>query len=209
MKKTNGTNLPTLPTRRDSILFLAASAVCMAVDSSALAQAAAPVQGVGHEDPTIALAAAAAANPWSSRDTPEMVAAALVGLPPIPAGPYQPTWESIAKNYKDPEWFRDAKFGIYMHLGIFSVPAHASEWHVRWRAYGGNKDVMQWHTEHYGPPTQFGYKDFFLYAQCPGRNLDGWATPFKKAGAKCMCSRRVSTTMVSPTGTARPTRTTR
>lgn len=135
MKKIDGTTPSTLPTRRDSILFLAASAVRMAVDTSVLAQAAAPAQTgkaqtVGHEDAAIALANAAAANPWKSHDTLAMVAAALVGLPPIPAGPYQPTWESIAANYTDPKWFRDAKFGIYMHLGIFSVPAHASEWYV-------------------------------------------------------------------------------
>ena len=182
MKHTNDKSRSTLPTRRDSILFMAAGAVCMAVDTSLLAQAA-PAQAVGHEDPTIALAAAAAANPWSTRDTPETVAAALVGLPPIPAGPYQPTWESIAKNYKDPEWFRDAKFGIYMHLGIFSVPAHASEWYVRYM-YGGNKDVMQWHTEHYGPPTKFGCKDFFPMYTMAKWDPDAWAALFRKAGAK-------------------------
>lgn len=140
MKKTNDTNLSVLPTRRDSILLLAASAVCMAVDTSVLAQAAAPSQAeaaqtVGHEDAAVALANAAAANPWTSHDTPAMIAAALVGLPPIPAGPYRPTWESIAANYKDPEWFRDAKFGIYMHLGIFSVPAPIVDQYMRAIAY--------------------------------------------------------------------------
>jgi alpha-L-fucosidase len=188
MKKTNGTSLLTLPTRRDSILFLTAGAVCMAVESSVLAQAAASAeassaQAVGHEDAAVALANAAAANPWTSHDTPEMVATALVGLPPIPAGPYQPTWDSIAQHYKDPEWFRDAKFGIYMHLGIFSVPAHASEWYVRYM-YGGNKDVMQWHTEHYGAPTQFGYKNFFPMYTMAKWDPDAWAALFKKAGAK-------------------------
>jgi alpha-L-fucosidase len=182
MKRASGANPSKLPTRRDSLLFLAAGAVCMTVDTSLLAQAA-PAQAVGHEDPTIALAAAAAANPWSTRDTPESVAAALVGLPPIPAGPYQPTWESIAAHYKDPEWFRDAKFGIYMHLGIFSVPAHASEWYVRYM-YGDNKDVMQWHTEHYGPPTKFGYKDFLPMYTMAKWDPDGWAALFKNAGAK-------------------------
>ena len=182
MKKMCDISLSAPPTRRDSILFLAAGAVCMAVDTSLLAQAV-PAQAIGHEDPTIALAAAATADPWNTRDTPESVAAALLGLPPIPAGPYQPTWESIAKNYKDPQWFRDAKFGIYMHLGIFSVPAHASEWYVRYM-YGGNKDVMQWHTEHYGPPTKFGYKDFLPMYTMAKWDPDGWAALFKKAGAK-------------------------
>jgi alpha-L-fucosidase len=174
--------------RRDSIFMLAAGAVCMAVDMSVLAQAPATAQAgaaetVGHEDAAVVLANTVTGNPWSSHDTPEMVAAALVGLPPIPAGPFQPTWDSIAANYKDPEWFRDDKFGIYMHLGIFSVPAHASEWYVRYM-YGGNKDVMQWHTEHYGPPTKFGYKDFLPMYTMAKWDPDAWAELFKKSGAK-------------------------
>ena len=189
--KFNDLNFPALPTRRDSIRLLAGGAVCLAVDTSVLAQATGQVsaaqtaagQAVGHEDAAVALANTASANPWSSHDTPAMVAAALVGLPPIPAGPYQPTWESIGANYKDPEWLRDGKFGIYMHLGIFSVPAHASEWYVRYM-YGGNAGVMQWHTEHYGPPTQFGYKDFFPMYTMAKWDPDAWAALFKKAGAK-------------------------
>ena len=91
-------------------------------------------------------------DPWPGHDSPELVAAALEGIPATPPGPFQPTWESIQANYTDPEWFRDGKFGIMMHWGIYSVPAHGSEWYVRYM-YGGNAGVMQWHTEHYGPPT--------------------------------------------------------
>ena len=123
------------------------------------------------------------ADLWSGHDSPELVAAALANLPAIPPGPFQPTWDSIQQNYGDPEWFRDAKFGIYMHLGIFSVPAHASEWYVRYM-YGGNAGVMQWHTEHYGPPTKFGYKDFLPMYTMANWDPDGWAALFKKAGAK-------------------------
>ena len=56
-----------------------------------------------------------------------MIAAALKDIPAPPAGPLGKTWESIEKNYKDPVWFRDGKFGIMMHWGIYSLPAHASE----------------------------------------------------------------------------------
>jgi alpha-L-fucosidase len=70
-----------------------------------------------------------------------------------------------------------------MHWGIYSVPAHASEWYVRYM-YGGNKDVMQWHTEHYGPPTKFGYKDFLPMYTAAKWDPDAWAQLFKKAGAK-------------------------
>jgi alpha-L-fucosidase len=122
------------------------------------------------------------AAPWT-RDTPELVAAALEGQLPTPAGPFQPSWDSIEKNYKDPDWFRDGKFGIMMHWGIYSVPAHASEWYVRYM-YGGNAGVMQWHTEHYGPPTKFGYKDFLPMYTAAKWDPDAWADLFKKAGAK-------------------------
>ena len=83
---------------------------------------------------------AARLDAWR-HDTPELVSAALKDLPAVPAGPFQESWDSIQQNYQDPDWFRDGKFGIYMHWGIYSVPAHASEWYVRYM-YGGNKGVM-------------------------------------------------------------------
>jgi len=129
------------------------------------------------------VASNAPGDQWSGHDSPQLIAAALANLLPLPPGPFQPTWDSIQKNYKDPDWFRDAKFGIMMHWGIYSVPAHASEWYVRYM-YGGNKDVMQWHTEHYGPPTKFGYKDFLPMYTAAKWDPDAWAQLFKKAGAK-------------------------
>ncbi|MGA2583729.1 MAG: alpha-L-fucosidase [Tepidisphaeraceae bacterium] len=127
--------------------------------------------------------ATAPADAWSGKDTPDMVTEALQGLPPMPPGPFQATWDSISANYKDPDWFRDGKFGIMMHWGIYSVPAHASEWYVRYM-YGGNAGVMQWHTEHFGPPTKFGYKDFLPMYTAAKWDPDAWAALFKKAGAK-------------------------
>jgi alpha-L-fucosidase len=127
-------------------------------------------------------APAASVDAWK-RDTPELVAAALKDLPAMPAGPFEESWDSIGKNYKDPDWFRDGKFGIMMHWGIYSVPAHGSEWYVRYM-YGGNKGMMQWHTEHFGPPEKFGYKDFLPMYTAAKWNPDEWADLFKKAGAK-------------------------
>src|ERR1700677_279042 len=125
-------------------VFVAAAAVARI--PSAFGQAANPtVEEPGVAGPATAPnGAQGGANARLPRDTPEMVAAALKDIPAPPPGPYQESWDSIQQNYKDPEWFRDAKFGIYMHLGIFSVPAHASEWYVRYM-YGGNAGVMQWH----------------------------------------------------------------
>jgi len=116
-------------------------------------------------------------------DTPELVAAALKDLPAVPPGLFQESWDSIQQNYNDPDWFRDGKFGIMMHWGIYSVPAHGSEWYVRYM-YGGNKGVMDWHTEHFGPPTKFGYKDFLPMFTAAKWDPDAWAGLFKQAGAK-------------------------
>jgi alpha-L-fucosidase len=136
------------------------------------------------EEPAVAGAAnAPSAGPRPPRDTPAMVAAALRGIPAPPAGPFGESWESIAGNYRDPEWFRDGKFGIMMHWGIYSVPAHGSEWYVRYM-YGGNADLMRWHTEHFGPPTKFGYKDFLPSFTAAKWDPDAWAALFKQAGAK-------------------------
>jgi alpha-L-fucosidase len=137
------------------------------------------------EDPTLAPSVIAPGNAdtWNHKDTPEMVAAALKDIPAVPPGPFAENWASIKQNYKDPDWFRDGKFGIMMHWGIYSVPAHGSEWYVRYM-YGGNKGIMDWHTEHFGPPTKFGYKDFLPMYTAAKWDPDAWAALFKKAGAK-------------------------
>ncbi|MBC7914628.1 MAG: alpha-L-fucosidase [Pyrinomonadaceae bacterium] len=118
----------------------------------------------------------------SREETPEIVAAAALAKPAITKGPVQPTWESINANYQVPQWFRDAKFGIMMHWGLYSVPAHGSEWYVRYLY--GNPGFTKWHTDKFGPPDKFGYKDFIPLFTCEKYDPDQWATLFKKAGAK-------------------------
>ena len=49
----------------------------------------------------------------------------------VKQGPYEADWESLKKHDEAPEWFRDAKFGIYFHWGVYSVPAYGSEWYPR------------------------------------------------------------------------------
>ena len=104
------------------------------------------------------------------------------GAAPLPSGPYQPTWESIKANYRTPEWFFDAKFGIMMHWGIYSVPAHQSEWYST-HMYN-NAEISKWHTEHFGPPDKFGYKDFIPMFTAAKFDPDAWAELFRQAGAK-------------------------
>jgi alpha-L-fucosidase len=117
-------------------------------------------------------------------ESPELIAAAVAQLPPNPPGPVQPNWESIRANFKDPDWFRDAKFGIMMHWGVYSVPAHGSEWYERYMYDAKNTGFVAWHTEHYGPPEKFGYKDFIPLFTAAKWDPDAWAALFKKAGAR-------------------------
>jgi len=106
----------------------------------------------------------------------------LTGDKELPAGPYAPTWESIAKNYRTPEWFRDAKFGVFIHWGLYSVPGRQSEWYPR-HMYGTDS-MIAWHRDTYGPQDQFGYKDFIPLFTCEKFDADAWATLFKKAGIR-------------------------
>ncbi len=48
----------------------------------------------------------------------------------IEQGPFAPSWESLA-NYTPPVWYQDAKFGIFIHWGVYSVPAFGNEWYAR------------------------------------------------------------------------------
>ena len=99
-------------------------------------------------------------------------------------GPYQPTWESLA-TYPIPAWFQDGKFGIYTHWGIYSVPAHVTEWypHGMYMKEGfRNKDFYGWHTERFGPPEKFGFKDFLPQFTGEKFDADDWAELHLLAG---------------------------
>jgi alpha-L-fucosidase len=91
------------------------------------------------------------------------------------------TWESVSQHTA-PDWYRDAKFGIGMHWGLYAVPAHGSEWYVK-HMYG-NPQMIQWHTEHFGPLDKFGYKDFIPLFTAAKFNADEWADLFARAGAR-------------------------
>lgn len=114
--------------------------------------------------------------------TPEVAAQTAAASAPIPPGPFAPSWDSIKANYSVPQWMADAKFGIFMHWGLYAVPAHASEWYEK-HMYG-NPEITRWHTEHFGPPNKFGYKDFIPMFTCSNWNPNAWAKLFKEAGAK-------------------------
>lgn len=90
---------------------------------------------------------------------------------------------SIAKNYKIPDWFRNAKFGIFIHWGIYSVPAYGSEWYARWM-YKKDHDINKYHVQKYGAVDKFGYKDFIHTFKAEKFDPNEWAELFKASGAQ-------------------------
>ncbi len=103
-----------------------------------------------------------------------------------PPGPFQPTWDSLKANYQVPQWFVRAKFGLFMHWGLYSIPAHHNEWYEK-HMYTDGPDG-QWHVEHYGPQDKFGYKDFIPMFTVSNWDPNAWAELFKKSGAKFVIS---------------------
>ena len=97
-------------------------------------------------------------------------------------GPFQPNWESL-KAYQIPQWYQDAKFGIFIHWGVYAVPAFGSEWYPR-NTYLQDTPEFKHHVETYGPQDKFGYKDFIPLFKAEHFDPAAWATLFKEAGAR-------------------------
>ena len=95
---------------------------------------------------------------------------------------YEATWESL-QGYTIPEWYQDAKFGIFIHWGVYSVPAFGNEWYPR-RMYLEGSPEFKHHRETWGPHSEFGYKDFIPMFDAAQFDAAHWADLFKKAGAK-------------------------
>ena len=96
---------------------------------------------------------------------------------------YAADWESLKKHNPAPEWFRDAKFGIYFHWGVYCVPAFGSEWYPR-HMHDTNRPEYKHHMETHGDPTRFGYADFVPMFKAEKFDADEWADLFVKAGAR-------------------------
>ena len=98
-----------------------------------------------------------------------------------PAGPFEPTVESLM-GYRCPDWFRDAKFGIYVHWGVYSVPERG-EWYARNLYIQGHADYEH-HVATYGHPSEFGYKDFIPMWKAERFDPDRLVGLFQQAGAR-------------------------
>lgn len=97
-------------------------------------------------------------------------------------GPYRADWQSLQK-YEVPDWYKDAKFGIFIHWGVYSVPAFGNEWYPR-NMYRQGSDEYKHHLSTYGPQSKFGYKDFIPMFRAERFDPAAWARLFKEAGAK-------------------------
>ena len=100
----------------------------------------------------------------------------------IAGGPYQDTWESLCEH-PVPKWYQKGKFGIFIHWGVYSVPAFGNEWYPRNMYIKGSKENLH-HVETYGPLDRFGYKDFIPMFQAEKFDPRQWAELFEEAGAK-------------------------
>lgn len=101
--------------------------------------------------------------------------------------PYEANWDSLRKHQPAPEWFRDAKFGIYFHWGVYSVPAYGNEWYPRhMHDKGGDRagHVYKHHAETYGDPADYGYDKFVPQFTAEHFDAEEWIDLFEKAGAK-------------------------
>jgi alpha-L-fucosidase len=97
-------------------------------------------------------------------------------------GPFRSEWESLQK-YQSPAWYEDAKFGIFIHWGLYSVPAFANEWYSR-NMYQPGSPEFKHHVATYGPQSKFGYKDFIPMFKAEHFDPQEWARLFREAGAK-------------------------
>ena len=104
---------------------------------------------------------------------------------PITRGPFQPTMESLT-NYHCPEWFRDAKFGIWAHWGPQAVPMFG-DWYAR-HLYVQEHAQYKDHLEHYGHPSTNGYKDIIPLWKAEKWDPDRLMALYKKAGARYFVS---------------------
>lgn len=100
----------------------------------------------------------------------------------ISDGRYKDNWESL-NEYPIPRWYKDAKFGIFIHWGVYSVPAFSSEWYPRNMYIEGSKEFLH-HVKTFGAHKDFGYKDFIPMFKAENFDAAKWMDIFKEAGAK-------------------------
>jgi len=100
-------------------------------------------------------------------------------------GPMSPDWKSLTA-YRTPDWYRDAKFGIFVHWGVYSVAAYKGEWYPRhmYETTGEYANYHQHQVDTYGPMPKVGYKDLIPRFKAEHFDPQAWAALFHAAGAR-------------------------
>ena len=98
------------------------------------------------------------------------------------AGPLLPSWDSL-RGRRIPDWYVDGKFGIFIHWGVYAVPAFGNEWYPREMYRQGTRE-FEHHRATYGDQRQFGYKDFIPQFTASAWDPVQWAALFRTAGAQ-------------------------
>ncbi len=145
---------------------------------------------------SLSTAAIAASTQASDRDTfaaaTEAARQANMTAEPMAAGPFQPSWESL-KQYQTPEWFRDAKFGIWAHWGPQCQP-EMGDWYAKHMYNQGKVDPKtgefknngdyQFQLDHYGHPSKAGFKEVINSWHAENWDPDKLMALYKRAGAQ-------------------------
>ncbi len=100
----------------------------------------------------------------------------------IAKGPYSDDWSSLSK-VGVPDWFSEAKFGIFIHWGVFTSEEFMNEWYPR-NLYIEGSEEYKHHVEKYGPLSETGYIDYIDRFKGEKFDPDSWMDVFKKSGAK-------------------------
>src|SRR5436305_15285141 len=98
-------------------------------------------------------------------------------------GPYRPDWATLIK-YQQPQWYKDAKFGIFIHWGVYSVPAAENEWYPR-NMYRPTEGAYNNFREDFAKGDESkGYKDLIPLFKAEHFDATEWAKVFKESGAQ-------------------------
>ncbi|MDD2257408.1 MAG: alpha-L-fucosidase [Bacteroidales bacterium] len=100
---------------------------------------------------------------------------------PVAAGKFEPTWESLSQ-YQVPEWYRNAKFGIWAHWGPQCQPGQG-DWYAR-SMYNEGSHAYKWHVANYGHPSKFGFKDVINEWEADKWDPEQLVKLYKRAGAQ-------------------------
>src|SRR5438067_2440701 len=116
------------------------------------------------------------------------------------AGPFRPDWESL-QSYKVPDWYKDAKFGVFIHWGVYAVPAFGSEWYPRQMYIEGSEEYKH-HIATYGTQEKFGYKDFIPMFKAEKFEPAAWqnslGNPAPNTSFQCSSTTMVFKCMTAP-----------